>query len=339
MTEQPGIWMVRAGRGSRYIDEFRAENIVAVGWVEMPEFDPAISREEIKDLYRATYPNDSEGKVVAGAGQIYRFLHGLEVGDDVATYDADQRVYLLGRVAGTPEFGTDHPDLNWKRAVEWTHHVARDSLSAGTRNSLGAISTIFRPGDTVRDELFEKAVDLESEPRVTAPPESAVATGDDDDLSVESVATRANDLIEDLIVLLKWDELQELVAGVLRAMGYQTDVAAKGPDRGVDIFASPDGLGLEEPRIFVEVKHRPGSTMGGSEVRSFLGGRQPGDRCLYVSTGGFTKDAHYEAARANVPIKLVTLPRLRQLIVQHYDEMEPEIQAMVPLRRIYWPAD
>ena len=129
------------------------------------------------------------------------------------------------------------------------------------------------------------------------------------------------------------------MAGVLRAMGYQTDVAARGPDRGVDIFASPDGLGLEEPRIFVEVKHRPGSTMGGPEVRAFLGGRQAGDKCLYVSTGGFTKDAHYEADRANVPIKLVSLPRLRELLVQYYDQLEPEVQVMVPLRRIYWPTD
>ena len=27
------------------------------------------------------------------------------------------------------------------------------------------------------------------------------------------------------------------------------------------------------------------------QLRSFLGGSSIGDRCLYVSTGGFTKDA------------------------------------------------
>jgi len=80
-------------------------------------------------------------------------------------------------------------------------------------------------------------------------------------------------------------------------MGYHTTVAADGSDRGADIFASPDGLGLQEPRIFVEVKHRSGS-MGADELRKFLGGRRAGDRCLYVSTGGFTKAARYEAERA-----------------------------------------
>lgn len=66
-------------------------------------------------------------------------------------------------------------------------------------------------------------------------------------------------------------------------------------------------------RIFVEVKHRS-QVIGAREVRAFLGGRKRGDRCLYVSTGGVTKDARYEADRADVPIALVTLPRLRALL-------------------------
>jgi restriction system protein len=108
--------------------------------------------------------------------------------------------------------------------------------------------------------------------------------------------------------------------------------------RDVDIFASPDGLGLQEPRIFVEVKHRSGS-MSADEVRAFLGGRWPGDRCLYVSTGGFTKDARYEAERSNLPLMLITLPKLRELLIQHYEDLEPATRALVPLQRQYWPVD
>ena len=73
-------------------------------------------------------------------------------------------------------------------------------------------------------------------------------------------------------------------------------------------------------------------------VRSFVGGRRKGDKCLYVSTGGFSKDAHYEADRAEVALTRVTLPRLRQLVVDFYDKLDAETRAMVPLRRLYWPA-
>jgi restriction system protein len=94
--------------------------------------------------------------------------------------------------------------------------------------------------------------------------------------------------------------MQELVAGVLRGMGYKTRVSPRGPDRGKDIIASPDGFGFENPRIFVEVKHRINSSMGAGEIRSFLGGRHDGDKGIYVSTGGFSKDPYFEADRAKM---------------------------------------
>lgn len=64
--------------------------------------------------------------------------------------------------------------------------------------------------------------------------------------------------------------MEQLVAAILRAMGYKARVTPKGPDRGVDVIASPDGLGLEEPRIKAEVKHRPKTPIGSQLIRSFL---------------------------------------------------------------------
>ena len=120
-------------------------------------------------------------------------------------------------------------------------------------------------------------------------------------------------------------------------MGYRTRVSKPGPDRGVDIFASPDGLGLVEPRIFVEVKHR-GGRVGSPEIRSFLGGRQAGDRCLYVSTGGFSTDARYEADRSPIPLTLISMPELRELLVDYYESLDSFTRALVPLRKLFLPA-
>ena len=50
--------------------------------------------------------------------------------------------------------------------------------------------------------------------------------------------------------------MQRLVVGILRSMGYKTRISPAGPDRGRDIEASPDGLGLVDPRIVVQVKQR-----------------------------------------------------------------------------------
>lgn len=165
------------------------------------------------------------------------------------------------------------------------------------------------------------------------------AAESDDRIVREDVAIKAQEFLDDKIARLDWMKLQALVAEILTAMGFKAQVSAAGPDRGVDVFASPDGLGLREPRIFVEVKHQPGTQINSQQLRSFLGGRQPTDRCLYVSTGGFTKDARYEAERSNIPLTLITLPQLRELLTDNYDKFSPKGASLIPMKRVYWPID
>jgi restriction system protein len=131
--------------------------------------------------------------------------------------------------------------------------------------------------------------------------------------------------------------MQEIVASLLRALGYRTQISPAGPDRGKDIIASKDGFGFERPRIVVEVKHRKGQ-MGAQEIRSFLGGRHADDRGLYVSTGGFSRDAQYEAERAATVTHLMTLDELAKALVEQYDQIDEVGRRLLPLTKVYWPA-
>lgn len=117
-------------------------------------------------------------------------------------------------------------------------------------------------------------------------------------------------------------------------MGYKTRVSPVGPNRDRDIFASPTASARRTRGIFVEVKHRSGA-MGALAVRSFLGGRRPGDRCLNISTGGFARDAMYEADWASVPISLLDLDDLVTLALEHYERLDVEAQRLLPLKRLY----
>ena len=137
---------------------------------------------------------------------------------------------------------------------------------------------------------------------------------------------------------LTWKEMQALVAGILRAMGYKTKISRQGGDRGKDIIASPDGLGLEHPRIFVEVKHQKGLQIGAPEIRKFSGGRHAqNDRCLFVCTAGFSIEAGYEAERAEVPLTLIDGDQLVDLLLEHYEGTDVETRALAPVRKIYLP--
>ena len=339
MAKHPRTWLVRAGKNATWIDDFRANSVVAIGWRETGEISPTASDDFLTELFDRTFPAAKPGSRRVWQAQVRRFLTEIHPGDAIATYDPNTRVYLLGTVEGEPEW-RDGP-LPRVRAVRWTHQALRDDLTVETRNGLGSIATFFRASQETSDELWAKAVLLGSSAADAPPPITIQPQRTDDSESAETilredVREKSEQFIEDRIASLDWQQMQELVAGILRAMGYHATVAADGSDRGVDIFASPDGLGLQEPRIFVEVKHRSGA-MGADELRTFLGGRRSGDRCLYVSTGGFTKEARYEAERANVPLTLVTLPKLRELLLQHYERLDPAARALVPLQRLYWP--
>lgn len=203
-------------------------------------------------------------------------------------------------------------------------------MSEQAKNSLGAISTIFAISESVSAELWgERPVVQGGEADISESPPTLASPPD-----IESLA---NEAIKDRIAALGWDEMQELVAGLLRAMGYKTQVSPHGADRGKDIIASPDGFGFQEPRIVVEVKHRKGTRMGSQEIRSFLGGRHLRDVGLYVSTGGFSKDAYYEAERASIPLTLMDFEDLVEAIQDHYASFDEETRAILPLKRLYWP--
>ena len=132
-------------------------------------------------------------------------------------------------------------------------------------------------------------------------------------------------------------ELEELTAALLRALGYSTWVSPLGGDRGIDVLATPDALGLRDPRIKVQVKHRPNRRMPAPEIRELIGALRPGDRGLCVSTGGFSREARYEAERSDIPIRLVDLDELTLLILRHYDGFDSTGVAILPLQKIYWP--
>ncbi|HBH26247.1 MAG TPA: restriction endonuclease [Rhodospirillaceae bacterium] len=329
------MWMIRSD-GGRLAQEFIERGVVSVGWEDMESLQPLASREQMIAKVQATWPGYKPMKAVVVGSQLHKFAHAIRPGDRVATYDPSARTYHLGTVEGSYIYDPAGPiGLRNQRRVRWTHQVGRDGLSVPTKNSLGAILTVFEvPEAAVRE--IDAAISGEAVPSQDFPQDQNAAV--DEGELLEDLRTKAREFIKDRLVKLDWEEMQELVAGALRAMGYKTQVSHPGSDRGKDIIASPDGLGLEQPRIVVEVKHRPNSQMGSHEVRSFLGGRHKDDKGLYVSTGGFSKEARYEAERASIPLTLIDIDDLVELVLVNYEAMDMESRALLPLTKIWWPA-
>lgn len=324
--------MVRA-EGGELLELFLKRRMVALGWHEVGDLTGARTRKAVAELVDRVWPDDPPGRRGMWTGMLHRFRSEMSIEDAVVTYDPSSRVYHIGRILSDYRYDAKSSE-QWPsiRDVEWYATVERDRLSVATKNELGAIMTLFKLSETAASELAAVAAGTP----ISEPADTEVGSAVDEDELLRDIQSRSREFIKDRISLLTWDQMQELVAGLLRAMGYKTRVSPRGSDLGRDIIASPDGFGLEQPRIVVEVKHRT-SVIGSQEIRGFLGGRHKDDKGLYVSTGGFTKDARYEADRASIPITLMDLDDLVLAIVEHYDDMDMDTRVLIPLVNVYWP--
>ncbi len=329
------VWVVRAGRDAVFIEDFRRLNVVAIGWPEAGDLTRLRSRDEIASALARGLPEYTKSQLSSNTGQVSRFRFDLKKGETVLCYEPGRRVYHVGTIEGDYEYHPQYDrELRNTRAVKWTGEVSRDRLSAATRNSLGSISTLFQASEAATVEvlgLLASAPVREAQPMASAPEVAGEVEVRKD------TEQKAKEFLQDRLSKLRWDQMQDLVAGVLRAMGYKTRISPTGPDRGKDILASPDGLGFVAPRIVVEVKHRK-ETMGAEQIRAFAGGLRNHDTGLYVSTGGFTKEAKYEAERANHPITLMDAEDLTGVITENYDRMDLDARTILPLKKIWWPA-
>jgi len=145
--------------------------------------------------------------------------------------------------------------------------------------------------------------------------------------------------IEEYLQTMPPYEFQKLVASLLKAMGYHvTWVAPPGRDGGIDILAWNDPLGTKPPRIKVQVK-REKNSINVSVLRSFMALLGDNDVGIFVSTGGFTKDAEDEArTQQSRQVTLINLERLFELWIEPIEKLDEESRDLFPLKPIYFLA-
>ena len=158
-------------------------------------------------------------------------------------------------------------------------------------------------------------------------------------INIEQLEEQANEGIRQYIKAKNPYEFQDMVAALLRAMGYYTPfVAPKGRDGGVDVIAYIDALGAKVPRIKVQVKHMPDDSIPAKDIRSLLGILRDGDIALFVTSGTYSQQARNEALTSKTYIKLIDGEEFIQMWQDNYSKMTDEDKNMLPLKHIAFVA-
>lgn len=155
----------------------------------------------------------------------------------------------------------------------------------------------------------------------------------------EKAEEQAQAAIEEFVHAMAPYDFQKMVGHLLRGMGYfVAHDAPPGPDGGVDLIVYKDALGTVPPRIKVQVKHRRETKVTVKEIRELHGLLNNDEVGLMVSSGGFTSDAAREARAASKHVDMIDLERFVLLWQQHYERINEEGRAMLPLAPVYFLA-
>ncbi len=207
-----------------------------------------------------------------------------------------------------------------------------------TPEGVEAIEAFPEPGSLMREARRLYKVWKKSQP-------DAVLDEIDEDEVVTAASTTLEEAqesarigIHEFLASMPPYEFQELVAGLLRAMGYHVPwVAPPGRDGGVDIVAFTDPIGATGPRIKVQVKRQSSSKIGVDGLRSFLAVLGQQDTGVFVSLAGFTADAEAEArSQENRRLLLIDEERLIHMWVEHFAKLAERDKARFPLEPVYF---
>jgi len=178
---------------------------------------------------------------------------------------------------------------------------------------------------------FQAALEGKAAPAPSAEEEDEAISFVADDIERQS----RDFVLKQIHQKLKGHGLAEFVGHLLNLMGYKTRVSEPGPDRGIDIVAHKDDLGVTPPTIIVQVKSGEGD-VNEAAVSELSGKVSEKDFGLFVSAAGFNKRAR-DFAFPKRNLKLIDGDELVELVYKYYPQLDAKYKGMIPLRSVYIP--
>jgi restriction system protein len=336
------LWLIRAGKHGEHEQKFLDESRVYITWgglnVDLSKLkDIHVFRQMMHEHYRES----SVKKIINNASQLWPFVHEMKAGDLAVVPVKSKAAIHIAEISGDYVFNPSGPDPYFHyRNVKWVaRDVPRQSFDQDLLYSFGAFMTIceVKRNDAERRVRGMAAGGWKSSAPAAATTDTAIATIDDADGSTVDLEQLAQDSIAKLIIAkFKGHGLARLVEAILKAQGYTTHLSPPGADKGVDILAAPDALGFGRPRLCVQVKSEQ-SPIERAVLDQLIGTMQNfnAEQGLLVSWGGFKQSVEKERAAQFFRVRLWDQRTLIEELVAHYDQLDEELRAEIPLKRMW----
>jgi len=335
------VWLVRAGSEGEYEQKFLQEDRIYVTWGELDvDLASLKTREELYAAMGDRYPAAKHKTIVNWASQVWPFAHSMGIGDLVVLPLKRQPAICVGEIRGGYHFEPQGPDpyFHW-RHVEWiADAIPRDSFGKDLLFSFGAFMTICRiKRNNAEDRLAAmRQTGWKADPGFSGQSGTGGDPGEPDADGVDLEQLGRDQIAQLIAARFAGHGLARLVEAILQAQGYTTYRSSAGSDGGADILAGSGPLGFGTPRLCVEVKSEK-TPIDRPTVDKLLGavskfGAHEG---LFVAWGGFKSNVQKELASSFFKVRLWTQKELLEQLFKHYDRLDEDLRAELPLKRIW----
>ena len=334
------LWKVTLGKNGEYESIARDNSIVTIDFGIDRDIKKYDSLEKLVELMREIFPDAKDKRRLNFAAQINQFINEIKIGDLVICPFSTTKTISIGEVA--LDYICDPTTKKPTRKVKWLKQdLPRDTFKQDLLNSFGAQMAVCQ---IQRNSALERVENVaKGEPDAgdgtqpdlskTSPRESP-----EENLNLEEIA---RDQIERKIASeFSGHDFTRLVNAILEAQGYSTLVSPPGPDKGVDILAGSGELGLESPRIVVQVKS--GSVIiDQPTVQALLGSihDQKADYGLVVCWGGMTKAVRARINELYFEVRFWDRKTLVDNLLEVYDALPESIKVELPLKKVWMAVD
>ena len=334
------IWLIRAGSHGEYEQKFIGESRVYVTWDKLlPNLANLQDREALFAAMTQAYPQTKPNAVRNWSRQVWSFAHDIKKGDLVVLPLKTQPVIYIGEVNGDyhHQRAGPSPYFHW-RTVKWIgESIPRANFGKDLLYSFGAFLTICRiKRNNAEARILAMRANAWNAETLAAAIGEAPTEGED-----EAEGTNLEELARDQIAQLisarfKGHGFARLVEAILKAQGYTTYRSPEGADGGVDILAGAGPLGFSSPRLCVQVKSQdtPVESKTLNELRGAMQSVNATEG-LFVSWSGFKSTVYKQAATSFFSVRLWTQKELLEALFAHYDALDDDLKAELPLKRIW----
>lgn len=327
------LWVLKGGRHGEREEKMLNQNVLAMGWEELPDLSNVKSKEELQRLIESVQPDSSKHSVANQTGQLWAFIKTARVGDVIVVPLKTTSKIAIGEITGgynyTTLFG---PNMLHTRPVKWIKKdLPRSTFDQDLLYTFGSAMTFCR---AERNHAEQRVNDIiagkPSEEKIA----NDVATESDSDKDLEEITKyQITDLIERKF---KGHDMANLIGAIIRAQGFNVQISPPGPDGGVDVLASSGVFGFQEPRICVQVKSGD-SAVDATILRDLNGTmvRFQATHGILVAWGGFKDSVRKDHKTDSFRIQLWDSDRVVEELLKNYEKLDPVTKAQIPLKRTW----